>query len=82
MGSPPWEQATRERLLSILLLTDWHPQLDHKANNRPQGKIAAWQDQADVRDCICAYTNHRSNLAPRYGPIGPRNSHHPDLPFL
>jgi len=80
--APPKEQGARERLLSVLLLTDWHPQLDHRAVNRPQGKIAAWQNQTDIRDCLCTYTNYRSNLAPRYGPAGHRNSHLPALLFL
>jgi len=83
--APPWEQAARERLLSTLLLTDWHPQHSHRAGNRPQGKVTTWQDQADIRDCLRAYTNYRSNLAPRYaliGPRGSRNSSYPMLPFL
>jgi len=80
--APPEEQGARERLLSVLLLTDWHPQLDLRADNRPQGKIAAWQDQADIKDCLQAYTNYRSNLTPRYTRAGPQNSRHPALPFL
>jgi len=80
--APPEEQGARERLLSVLLLTDWHPQLDHRAANRPQGKIAAWQNQTDIRDCLRTYTNYRSNLVPRYGPAGHRNSRLPALPFL
>jgi len=83
--APPWERGARERLLSTLLLTDWHPQLNLRARNRPQGKIAAWQDQTDIKDCLRAYTNYRSNLSPRYALIGPqstRNSNYPVLPFL
>jgi len=80
--APPEEQRAREWLLSILLLTDWHPQRDHRAANRPQGKIATWQDQADIRDCLRAYTDYRSNLAPQCARAGPRNSRHPTLPFL
>jgi len=80
--APYLERATRLHLLDSLLLTNWHPQLDFKANNQPQGKIAAWQDQADIKDCLRAYTGHRSILAPRYGPAGPRNSRRPKLPFL
>jgi len=44
-----------------------------------------WQDQADIKDCLRAYTNYRSNLSPRYAPIGPRstrNSNYPVLPSL
>jgi len=80
----PWEQGARGRLLSTLLLTDWHPQLNLRAKNRPQGKIAAWQEQTDIKDCLQAYTNYRSNLAPWYVQIGPRstwNSNYPVLPF-
>jgi len=80
--APPGEREARERLLSTLLLTDWHPQLDHKAGNCPQGKIAAWQNQADIKDCLHAYTNYQSNLTPRYARAGPRNSRYPVLPFL
>ena len=80
--APPVERAARERLLSVLLLTDWHPQLDHRANNRPQGKISAWQNQTNIKDCLRVHTNYRSNLVPWYGSAGPRNSYCPVLPFL
>jgi len=78
--APPEEQRARERLLSILLLTDWHPQRGPRANNRPQGKIAAWQDQTDIRDCLRAYTNYQSNLAPRYARAGPGTAATPCSP--
>ena len=31
--APPEDRAARLHLLDSLLLTDWHPQLNHKANN-------------------------------------------------
>jgi len=80
--APGLERVTRLGLLENLLKTNWHPQLDFRANNRPQGKIAAWQEQADIKDCLRAYTGHRSILTPQYGPAGPANSRRPKLPFL
>ena len=80
--APAKDQAARERLLGSLLLTDWHPQLGLQVNNQPQGKLTTWQNQADIRDCICIHTGLPSILAPRSSTAGLSNSCRPKLCFI
>ena len=72
--APPRDQNTRLSLLNSLLLTDWHPQVDHQANSWPLGKLAVWQTQVDIRDCLRIHTGLRSILTLRSSTAGPRNS--------
>jgi len=81
-SGPPFTQSTRKCLLEALLLTNWHPRTNLYADSKPQGKIAAWQDQHDIKACICIHTDYCSILVPRYGVANLCNSLHACLPCL